>query len=300
VVLVALVATNDLLLERDRRAVVRARRWLYAGYGGVVLVYALVLLLVFRDQALSSPARAFVGVSTMERLGIVARVIPHYVRLLVAPADLSASYAPNVIAPVGGVSLDALLGITLLIAGVAGVATLAVRRRWPVMAFALVWVPIALAPVSNVLFESGVVLAERTLYLASIGACLAAGAALARIGAGRTTVVAVVAATIVAAFAIRTWTRTPVWRDDRTWVLTLLEQHPESYEAHLTAGRVLAGANALDEADRELTIARRIFPRDALIFREAAALADRRGRPGQAAALRDSARVAHTLPLPRR
>jgi hypothetical protein len=81
--------------------------------------------------------------------------------------------------------------------------------------------------------------------------------------------------------------------------LTLLEAHPESYEAHLTAGRVLAGANALNEADRELAIARRIFPRDALIFREAAGVAERQGQPARAAALRDSARIAHRLPLPR-
>jgi protein O-mannosyl-transferase len=299
VVLIGLVAANDLVLEKDWRTTVRARRWLYAGYGGVVLAYAALLAVVFREQAIANPARAFTGATTVERLGIVASVIPHYVRLLIAPADLSASYAPNVISPAPGISVERAVGIALLVGGIAGVGMVAARRRWPVMAFALLWVPIALAPVSNVLFESGVVLAERTLYLASVGACLALGMALARMGEIRSIVVAGVAATIIVAFAARTWTRTPAWRDDRTYVLTLLEAHPESYEAHLTAGRVLAGANALNEADRELAIARRIFPRDALIFREAAGVAERQGQPARAAALRDSARIAHRLPLPR-
>jgi hypothetical protein len=91
-----------------------------------------------------------------------------------------------------------------------------------------------------------------------------------------------------------------VWRDDRTYLLTLLSDHPESYEAHLAAGRALKGANALEQADRELIIARQLFPRDSMVFREAADLAERRRLPALAAALRDSARFAHTLPLPRR
>jgi hypothetical protein len=44
------------------------------------------------------------------------------------------------------------------------------------MAFAMLWVPIALSPVSNVFFASGILLAERTLYLASVGVCLGLGA----------------------------------------------------------------------------------------------------------------------------
>jgi hypothetical protein len=91
-----------------------------------------------------------------------------------------------------------------------------------------------------------------------------------------------------------------VWRDDRTYVLTLLADHPEAYEAHLVAGRVYKGANALDLADRELTIARQLFPRDSTIYREAADLAVRQRRPALASALRDSAQMARTLPLGRR
>jgi hypothetical protein len=173
------------------------------------------------------------------------------------------------------------------------------QRRWPVMAFSLLWVPVALAPVSNVLFESGVVLAERTLYLASVGACLVAGAAAERFLVTRWSMVAAATASVVLAFGIRTWTRTPAWRDDRTYLLTLLADHPEAYDAHLAAARVLAGASSVEQADRELIIARRLFPRDSVVFLEAANVAERRQRPGLAAALRDSARFARTLSLPR-
>ncbi|HTK50694.1 MAG TPA: hypothetical protein VL308_02335 [Gemmatimonadaceae bacterium] len=299
IVLLGLAVVNDLVLERDWRAALRSRRLVYAGYAGVALVYAATLAAVFRDRAFRAPARALAGVDTFHRLEIVARVIPHYVRLLIAPADLSASYAPNVISPAAGVSPGTALGVALVAVSAIALTVVLRHRRWPVVAFSLVWIPVALAPVSNVLFSSGVVLAERTLYLASVGACLAAGAAAERFLVPRWTMVAAATASVVLAFAIRTWTRTPAWRDDRTYLLTLLADHPEAYDAHLTAGRVLKGGNSLEEADRELVIARTLFPRDSVVFLEAADVSQRRQHPELAAALRDSARLAHTLPLPR-
>jgi len=299
IVLLALVAANDLLLERDWRAAFRSKRWLYAGYGAVTVAYATTLVAVFYNRGLRIPARALAGATTLDRLELVARVIPHYVRLLAAPAELSGSYAPNVISPVPGLSVVTLLGVAALVAYAIALTVVVRQRRWPAMAFALLWVPIALAPVSNVFFSSGVLLAERTLYLASVGVCLAAGAVAERFLVSRWTMVAAATASVTLAFAVRTWTRTPVWRDDRTYVLTLLAEHPESYDGHLAAGRALKGANALDQAERELAIARRIFPRDSVVFREAAEVAERRHQRDIAAALRDSATIARTLPLPR-
>jgi hypothetical protein len=59
-------------------------------------------------------------------------------------------------------------------------------------------------------------------------------------------------------------------------------------------------AGQLDHAERELTIARELYPRDPLVYREAADVALRQQRTQLAAALRDSAMLAPTLPLPRR
>jgi hypothetical protein len=297
IVFLGLAAANDLLLERNWRSALQARKRWYASYAAVTVAYAIVLVAVFHDRALISPARVLAGVETSDRLAMAVQVIPHYVRLLVAPADLSASYAPNVIAPRAWGSAAVLFGLAVGVVATIAIAVVVVRRRWPVLAFALVWVPIALAPVSNVFFVSGVVLAERTLYLASVGVCLVAGAVAERFLVARPGWVAVATCSIALAFAVRTWTRTPVWRDDKTFLFTLLEEHPESYEGHLIAGRVLKHANALDDAERELAIARHLFKRDRIVYYEAADLAARQGRQALAAALLDSARLAPTLPV---
>src|SRR5439155_16313964 len=50
------------------------------------------------------------------------------------------------------------------------------RRHRRIEAFGLAWIGIALTPVANVFFRTGVLVAERTLYLPSAGLALAAGA----------------------------------------------------------------------------------------------------------------------------
>jgi hypothetical protein len=300
VVFVALALANDLVLERGWRTALRERRWLYAAYAGVAIAYVAALLVVFHDQPFRTPARALAGLTPGERLALVLRVVPHYARLLVAPMQLSGSYAPNVISVAPGLSVESAVGLVTVASFAAVVSLVAWRRRWPPMAFALIWIPIAIAPVANVLFSSGVVLAERTLYLASAGWCLAAGAVAERFLVSRWRMVAAATASVVLAFGVRTWTRTPVWRDDRTYLLGLLADHPESYEGHFALGRVLEGANVLEQADRELATARQLYPRDAAVFREAANVAERRGDPQRATALRDSARIASTLKISRR
>jgi hypothetical protein len=297
IVFVALAATNDVLLERNWRATLRSRRSSYMGYAAVVIAYAIVLTVVFHDRPLTNPARVLAGATTGERLAMAVQVIPHYVRLLLAPAELSASYAPNVIVPQPWMSSAVLVGLAVGVVAVIAIGVVVARRRWPVLAFSLIWVPIALAPVSNVFFASGVVLAERTLYLASVGVCLGAGAVAERFLIPRTGWVVVATCSIALAFSVRTWTRTPVWRDDRTYLFTLLEDHPESYEGHLIAGRVLKMANAFDDAERELTKARELFKRDPMVYYEAADLAVRQGRRELGAALLDSAKRATTFPV---
>ena len=298
IVFLALAAAHDFLLTPDWRAAFKTRRWLYAGYGIVLVLWSALFIAVFHDRPATTPSRGLIGLDMLERLPVVANIIPHYVRLLLVPAELSASYAPNVIPLQPGV-LGVMLGLALVTVFTVAFVVTARDRRWPAMAFALIWIPIALSPVANVFFPS-VLLAERTLYLPSVGACLALGAVAERVVFRRPRLVAAVLATMVLGFVARTWTRTPVWHDDRVFVLTMYAQRPESYEAHLAAASVLKGAGRFAEAERELDHARRLFPRDPNLYKELADVAQRQGRSALAAVMRDSARIAPSLPLPSR
>ncbi|HEU4563361.1 MAG TPA: hypothetical protein VFS05_01885, partial [Gemmatimonadaceae bacterium] len=275
--------------SRAALAPLRERWRLYAVYAGIVAMYGAALVSLFHGQEFAVVAPTFAGATTGQRLLTVATIIPHYARLLLFPASLSGDYLPQVIPLATSLTTAGVLGLLLVAALAAGIA-----RAWrpaPELAFALLWVPIAISPVSNVLFPSGVSLAERTLYLPSVGACIALGWVVQRVALRAATPAPVLAALAAVLFlgAVRTWTRNPVWHDDKTYVLTHLRDHPESYRAHLIAGRVLLAAGHPADAGRQFEEARRLFKRDANAYYESAVVAALSGDFAAADAMLDTA-----------
>jgi hypothetical protein len=191
-------------------------------------------------------------------------------RLLAFPLHLQADYSPNerttVLSLVDGRFFLGLMAFALW----AGLLTLAWRRRRLVEAYGLGWVAIAYLPVANLLFPHGVVVAERLLYLPSVGLALAAGAALARLGPRR---LAVAAGLLVVAGGVRSALRVPAWRDNATAALRLLEDAPESYRSWDYVGWELVWRGQSDRALDAFRRAGAIYPKDARIWLVAAHMA---------------------------
>jgi hypothetical protein len=103
------------------------------------------------------------------------QIVPKWLRLLVWPAHLQIDYSPNEIVASTSFGAHELLGAIILIAFVA--LAVGMRRRAPVITFGLSWCAIALFPVSNIV-PTGIVLAERTLFLPSVGFLVAVGGAV--------------------------------------------------------------------------------------------------------------------------
>jgi hypothetical protein len=284
IVAIALIIAHDLLLASGPDA---RRKPLYIGYAFVVAAYVATLALVFNERSFHVMTGTLANSSIGERLWTVATVIPHYVRLLLAPASLSADYEAQVIPAARWITAEGAIGVLVVASYLA--ALVATWRRQRALAFALVWIGIAIAPVANVFFVSGVTLAERSLYLPSVGVTLALGLACDALLPRRKALALGAAAAALLMGALRTWTRTPVWRDDRTFVITLLTDHPESYRAHWVAGRVHRAAGRPLDAAREFALARRLFTGDPRVYAESADLAAASGEVATAAALRDSA-----------
>jgi hypothetical protein len=162
-------------------------------------------------------------------------VVPHWFRLLFWPAHLQADYSPGEIVgqTVWGPAQS--LGTILLLVAVA--AAIAARRRAPVVTFGIAWCAIALFPVHNVLVPTGIVLAERTLFLPSVGAMLAVGGfgalLLERATARGRLYLAVAAGGVLTLGLIRSAVRHPVWHDTfKLWYQTGNEDAPRSFRAH--------------------------------------------------------------------
>ena len=191
------------------------------------------------------------------RIWTVSEVWGNYVRLWVFPMDLSADYAPNVIPISLGWGPSNLVGITLAL-GVLALALVAWRRgvmavgraSARVAGFGVVWFMITVSPVSNVFFLAGVLLAERTLYLPSVGLAAATGWMLIRFWQARPRGALVAIMVILVLASVRTWTRNPTWKDNESVWNTLVADYPYSGRAQWILGDAFMNRGLTSDALR--------------------------------------------------
>ena len=195
------------------------------------LAVAVVIYFAFRQHAISGNAEiwpGFLGVSAGQRVLTASRVMMEYIGLFIFPRRLLPDYWKTEV-PIGSLGDPfVLVSIALWIALVALVWWK--LRRDTAIVFSIAWFFVTLAPVSNFFFPIGVAKAERILYLPSVGLCLVAGWAYARVEDRiRTRLVPRVAlAAIVLAFAARTLVRNKDWHDNYTLAMAALAASPSS------------------------------------------------------------------------
>jgi hypothetical protein len=227
-------------------------------------------------------APVFVGQSPVAvRLTAIA-ALSDVVRLLVFPLTLRVDYSPAERTIVTSV-FDGrfVLGLAAL-ALWAGLLVAAWRHQRKVEAFGLGWIGIAYLPVANLLLPVGVLLAERTLYLPSVGLAIAAGAALARLPTPR---LKALVAVLVLAAGVRSALRVPVWHDDGAVTLSILGDSPNSYRGPARMGALYQSRGDAAQALDALRHAAQTFDRDPAIFIAGADAAFKLGRPGLADSL---------------
>jgi protein O-mannosyl-transferase len=222
-----------------------ARRMAAYGAGWMVLGSA---YLIARWSVLHSAphqvlvAPVFVGASPLAVRLTAVSSFTDFVRLLVFPLKLSADYSPG-----ERTLVTSLLDVRLTLGVLCFLAWLTLtiwawRSGRRLEAFGLCWIAVALLPVANLVLPVGVLVAERTLYLPSVGFALAVAARLKDVPARRLGAIAV---PVLLAGGMRTALRVPVWRDTGTVSRSVLRDSPRSYiNPLLMAGTYLARRQA--------------------------------------------------------
>jgi tetratricopeptide (TPR) repeat protein len=195
------------------------------------------------------------------------KVIGKFLWLYVWPARLSADYSFRAVPLFGwqpwnwedakaAMALAACVGLVLL--------AFDSRRRNPPLFYFLGFFFIALAPTSNLLIPIGTIMAERFLYLPSIGlaGCLVvAAAAIARAANFKRAWVKWTALVCIClAFGSRTYARNFDWRDDESLWTSAIQAYPEGARPHNNLGNVLLARSDLEGAATEFEAALRIRP----------------------------------------
>lgn len=229
VVAIALLVADHALTPRNasaERALIRSVRC-YAAVIAVTVSWLFVWRGVVGGYVGSGAHEALADLSMGERVATMLPVSLEVLRLMVWPLRLASDYAPWVTA----VRLEWSWPATVAVVTIAALAAVVIagRHRWPAASAGVIVGALSVAPTSNIVFVSGVVLAERTLYLAALAPALAVAVgwtALAR--RMRPTGAAVVTGYLVL-LAVVALQRVPVWQDNFSLLADARYSLPTSY-----------------------------------------------------------------------
>jgi len=238
---------------RDDRAettnVTKLRRcgllWLLAG------TYLVIRIGVMGTFAPVSRFRNFTWYDTvLTGTGLVAR----YIGKLLWPVHLSIFYTVHQASSLW--SIHFLEGLGAFLFSVWLFYELWNRKR--PASFGLLWFFVTLTPVLNVHWLATNVLAERYLYLPSVGFCWVAAsgwtrlwAAMARDGTVRRRVLAAAGMSVLALFAVRIIARNMDWRDEVILFSRTVATAPQSVPLRLNLGAAYWREGNVDAAERE-------------------------------------------------
>ena len=281
IVLPAVLIAIELLIARDERTMKERLVALRPLVLWLTLVASLYLAAraVVKNGEISGfqPFIVFqsLDLSYANRVLTMIGVVPEWIRLMLWPARLSTEYAPPYVDVAQGPSVVQLPGLFLLF-GILGLGLALARRRGPssVASFGVAWFCITLLPSSNFIIPAGIILAERTLFLPSVGAMLALGAMVPWIRARLVTVHSndaarvaplAAAAALVAILVAGSWrsiTRTPVWHDNERLFSQAVVDAPQSYRAHYMLGAWMFETKRKKEGEHHYRRALALFPYD--------------------------------------
>ncbi len=232
----------------------------------VTLAYLLVRYAVLQGFAGDSPHPALDGLRLGERIWVMLALVPEFVRLFWWPVELYADYSPPAVPLLTSPALGHLAGAAWLVV----VAAIFIYgwRRDRVVAFALLWIGLTMGPISNIMIPTGVLIAERTLFLPSVGIALLAGRAIElawpriRSFPARWVRVAVpaVAGLVLVAGVVRSAERQLVWADNPTLFATTAVDAPNNFRAQHALGELFGSAGSWSRAETHLRAADSLFP----------------------------------------
>lgn len=237
--------------------------WLYEERGGrfkkavpfFILLGAYIAYRVFGLEVFVAQHQMRADVLTLASTAAAATF--DYMRLLVFPYPLKAYYTPTWYGPG---SLKAIAGFAVLLAAAILFVLLYLSKR-KTAAFCLAWTFIALAPVMNIGALGEFSIAERYLYIPSIGFSILAGLFFAIIMKGGSRKGAVAAfAVVVVILGAMTVNRNRLWSNDLDFFTEMVRVAPSSAAAHGNLAHAHFNLGALEPAIKEMETASSLVP----------------------------------------
>jgi len=276
IILLGLLFATEVTVVSDGRPLLARAKSLLPTYA--LLLIGAFIVMAARRAALGAtvgeyPALVLGDLGFRDRCLTMLAIVPEWVRLFLWPAHLRADYGPAEFVASTQFGSSQALGLAVVLVVVA--TGLTSFRRRPAVAFGIAWAILSLLPVSNILVTSGILLAERTLLLPSIGVAIVVGAiaaaALNRLQTGRPALRRAVAGAFGALLvtgAVRSAQRQPAWMDTPSVVQALVKDAPLNYRGWLMYGAFLRTQGRTDEARDALLRSASLYHRDGRVYQD--------------------------------
>ncbi len=256
---------------------------------GIGTFYILPFLMYLQMRSIALPDLSFgkdyiafianplVNASVFERLGTAFKILFIYISKIFVPVNLSAAYHYNSVSLVTNplTSAQSLTGIVILVV----LLGLLFRRsaRKSVWGAGIVTFLVLYLPVSHILFPGGDIIAERWMYLPTIGVAVLVGWGLNRLYQYRKEAALVVCAAVAMVYMAIIIPRNLVWQSNLSLFESMVKTAPSSAKAHEMLGHEYLGQGKFDLAGKELRDGMAIYQEYAPLYDLAAGLAYNEG-----------------------
>jgi tetratricopeptide (TPR) repeat protein len=203
----------------------------------------------------------------LERELTSGRVFLKYFQLLLAPVTVTGDYDFNSIPLAHARDWDAWLGLLLIVASI--VFAIRLAKKQPAISFAVLFFYIAMLPVSNWIVPTSLLMAERHLYLPSLGVCLIGAAVWAAIPAIQ--VRKIIAVGVMAVAGLLCIAHNYVWKDNLTFYGNMVRALPNNLRGRQGYGVALLEAGQPVEAREQFEAGIRVMRTPPLLVGLAAA-----------------------------
>jgi protein O-mannosyl-transferase len=236
----------------------------YWSIAGITAVYLALLWKVqggrFGPADISVIDNPLAEIPAAQRILNALRVAWKYVGLQLYPATLSADYSYNQIPVYGALRYTLPAAIATALVSAAWLWAAAKRYRGLILAGGIY--AAAFLITANILKPIGTIMAERLVYLPSLGFCLLVALGWNWLWQRSKTMALGLAVGAIAILGARTIKRNFDWQDNRTLAVAQMRAAPHSVKTHQNMALVYMDQKRFDLAQQELEIELQIYPQN--------------------------------------
>lgn len=261
-----MICLYHFLFEPSKTTSILKRYWLYFLAGFILIILFFIKLNVFGRASSPHNILMVTGNATSEYLPVFFTMLKSfltYLRLLMFPFNLFMNYevpiSMSLLEP--GVFAGALTLITIIAFWITS------YRRLPIICFAIAWFLINYLPTSNIFPLVQFFVAERFMYIPSVGFCLLLALGINHLSQQRKKTSIALLAIIIAIYIPLSIKRNADWNNAYSlrfdWCQKVLAKDPNSADAHFRLGAIYSAKKQHNEAIAEFKRVIEITPNHA-------------------------------------